>query len=123
MSVRVETYLIRGVKLNYEQFSKLWNKWDDDNSLDEREVNFPYRGKDVIGKCGVLQDCYSSDYCYAGRCIAYQDDYEFTQSFGDIEIPDYYDRDQEITDWLLEKELIDLVEDLKPRYYLITHYT
>lgn len=61
MSVRSETYIIYGTKLDFEKTSEI---------LDEgAAIEFHCRGEEAKGKIGVLFDGMNGEYALAGYCI------------------------------------------------------
>lgn len=114
MSVRSETYLLVGVKMDRKKVLDL-----------DGELNLPWRGEDAEGKIGILTDCYSDSYSVAGYCVAVARDEDVGFNLMEIDsiklTTAYFPK---VHDWLKEHKLFNLIEkDCHfARLYLLTHY-
>lgn len=115
MSVRNETYLIYGIRLDDKKCRNNYERLE--------PLEFPWCGKGAKGTFGILYDGMSSNYVIAGKCVALQDD-EGEDSFGCMRIDEkQFQTDISITDWLYANDLIAFIEeDADYGYYLISHY-
>lgn len=67
MSVRSETYLLLGYRLDLEKLKAL------SEDVEDRLI-FPWCGKGAAGTCGLLVDGMSGGYALAGYCILVSDE-------------------------------------------------
>lgn len=111
MSIRCETYVIRGIFLNWDKAIEI-----------VRDLEFPWCGKNASNTYGVLIDGMNGSYILAGHCLMCGDSSEGGGGNLDlVEISKLKYNDDEISSWLYENFSKDLFETSLDTIF-ITHY-
>jgi hypothetical protein len=103
MSVRHETYIIYGIKLDPKKITEeAWEK------LDSAKLFFPWCERGAKDIYGVL-NCPDGNYAIAGKCLAVQD-WEGVEDFGCFKAPhmDEYEM-HKLSRWLQDNGLADFI--------------
>lgn len=117
MSMRAETYIIYGRKLDAQ---KAFN----DETYDKLSpLKFSLSLKNVKGTSGILFDGMDGSYVIAGYCIDVGAEWDGPQmSFNEID--DHYLKllDHQTTDWIIQNLPYTLCESEENKLYILTHY-
>lgn len=117
MSIRAETYIIYGRKLDTEKVSL------DEVYVQLEPLKFPWRGENAKGTFGILWDSMNSDYVIAGYCIDVGTEWDGPQmELNEITIQYINSLDIQTTDWMNENILYTLSESEDNKLYILTHY-
>ena len=112
MSVNIEHYIIKGVKLDKKLY-KAYFKGED-----ELEESLCFNDKPE-GKLGILYDGMNVNYILAGKCSFYTEEY---YGIPLIKIEKTLEEEQEeINNWLKSNNLDWMSEDYQIETYIVSH--
>lgn len=122
MSVQNESYVILGVRLDFNKTSQFL----EDNYCKTDHLEFPRGGKGAIGKLGILFDGMNGQYAIAGKCLKVESP-EYNEYFDCFDLGPYVFGkevlEKEVLTWLYENKLDLLVSGaVKCSFFVIGHY-
>lgn len=112
MSVNIEHYIIKGIKLDWKLFK--------DNFNDDFDLHYPLHFQDnPEGKLGILYDGMGEQYIIAGKCLVFGDSYDGFSLTKIETLPT--EEEQLINSWLKENNLDWMAEDYQLETYIVSH--